>query len=101
MYKIIGNKIKMVRCSKEFSQEYVSLKLGISQTAYSRLEKGKTAMTDRKLSAIATILEVSKEDILNYSEENYLKTTTLVRIEAALNLLTLDMKQIKEKLNII
>lgn len=101
MYKIIGNKIKMVRCSKEYSQEYVSLKLGISQTAYSKLEKGKTSMTDKKLSDIAIILEVSKEEILNYSEENHLKTTSLVKIEAALNLLSLDIKKIKEKLDII
>ncbi|WP_010249263.1 helix-turn-helix domain-containing protein [Myroides injenensis] len=52
-------RIKDRRKSLGFSQEYVALKLGISQKAYSDIESGKTKLKTDVLNEIAKILEIS------------------------------------------
>lgn len=59
----LGYKIKKLRELKNLSQEYVAQELGISQSAYSLIECGKTNVTEDKLKKIAEILDVSPEDI--------------------------------------
>ncbi|MTG96905.1 MULTISPECIES: helix-turn-helix domain-containing protein [Myroides] len=53
------DKIKSRRKSLGFSQEYVAMKLGISQKAYSDIESGKTKLKTEVLNEIAVILEIS------------------------------------------
>lgn len=97
MKKLVGKKIRSVRGIKNFSQDYVASKLGISQNAYSKVERGEISIDDEKLANIALILEVSVEDILNYDPDNYLKTKSLSSIESMLRKLTADVNEIKEK----
>ncbi|MEC4112782.1 helix-turn-helix domain-containing protein [Myroides pelagicus] len=53
------DKIKERRKALGFSQEYVAMKLGISQKAYSDIESGKTKLKTEVLNEIAEILEIS------------------------------------------
>lgn len=46
-----------------YSQEYVALKLGLSQKAYSDIESGKTKLKNDVLNQIAIILEISPAKI--------------------------------------
>ncbi len=57
MEKIL-KKLRLARNEKGYSQEYMAGKLGISQKAYSKLEKSQTKLTVSRLNEIAGILEL-------------------------------------------
>lgn len=60
-----GEKIKMVRELRNYSQEYVADKLGIKQNSYSKIENNQTKLTAEMLQKIAEVLQVSPLDIMN------------------------------------
>ena len=62
---MIGTKIKFIREEKKLTQESVAKKLGISQTAYSKIESNQTQITVDRLKEIAAILEVSEIELIN------------------------------------
>jgi transcriptional regulator with XRE-family HTH domain len=70
MNTIIGSKIRKVREIKGISQQYLADKIGVSQVAVSKIEKGEIKVDDKLLENIANALEVDKETILNFSD-NY------------------------------
>jgi transcriptional regulator with XRE-family HTH domain len=55
----IGEKIRIHRLTKSYSQEYMAFMLDISQAAYSNLERNETEITIKRIYEIAEILEVS------------------------------------------
>jgi transcriptional regulator with XRE-family HTH domain len=55
---VAGN-IRAYRLIRNYSQEYLALKLDISQNAYSKIELGHTRVTIERLIRIAQILEVN------------------------------------------
>jgi transcriptional regulator with XRE-family HTH domain len=57
--------IRRVREFKNYTQEYVASKLGISQASYSNLENGKIKISSGKLKQIAAVLDVEEKTILN------------------------------------
>jgi transcriptional regulator with XRE-family HTH domain len=59
------NKLRKYRELRNYSQEYLADQLGISQNAYSKVESSQTKLTVSRLKMIASILEVSEEDLLN------------------------------------
>jgi transcriptional regulator with XRE-family HTH domain len=67
--KIIGNKIRSLRTLKELSQENVAEMLGISITAYSKIERGETDVQLSRLNQIAQVFKVSIEEILNFGDK--------------------------------
>ncbi|HAO07985.1 MAG TPA: XRE family transcriptional regulator [Chryseobacterium sp.] len=67
----LGNRVKSLRELKNYSQKYVSERLDVSQSAYSKLENGETKITDEKLAQIAEILEVKPEDIKAFDSQKY------------------------------
>ena len=67
--KIIGNKIRSLRTLKELSQENVAEMLGISITAYSKIERGETDVQLSRLNQIAEVFKVSIEEILNFGDK--------------------------------
>ena len=67
--KMIGNKIRSLRTLKELSQENVAEMLGISVTAYSKIERGETDVQLSRLNQIAQAFEVSIEEILNFGDK--------------------------------
>jgi transcriptional regulator with XRE-family HTH domain len=55
----VGQKIRMQRLLKQYSQEYMAFMLEISQAAYSNIERDATEPGLRRLYEIAEILEIS------------------------------------------
>jgi transcriptional regulator with XRE-family HTH domain len=55
----VGEKIRLQRLTKNYSQEYMAFMLEISQAAYSKIERGETILTLPRVYEIAEILQVS------------------------------------------
>ena len=60
-----GEKIRMIREVRNYSQEYMADKLGIKQNSYSKIELNQTKLTAEMLQKIADVLQVSPLDIMN------------------------------------
>jgi len=56
--KSIGNNIKKIRELRNFSQDHMAQKLGISQPEYSRIENDLVKIDADRLKKIAVILKV-------------------------------------------
>lgn len=65
----IGTKIKKVRELKNLTQGYMSEKLGVSQSTYSRYESIDSDLSLSQLNEIANIFEMRAEDILAFDEK--------------------------------
>jgi transcriptional regulator with XRE-family HTH domain len=70
-----GQKLRVLREFRNYSQEYIAAKLGITQNAYSRIENNQTKMTAERLGRLAVILNIppmellsDKEPILHFSD---------------------------------
>ncbi len=64
----IGEKLKLLRKIKGYTQEELADKLFISRKAYANLENDSTKIDLERLNKIATIYEIELEDILNLNE---------------------------------
>jgi transcriptional regulator with XRE-family HTH domain len=64
----IGKKIRMLRELKNLTQEHMASVIGVTQSAYSRMEVGETEITYSKLARIATEIGMKPEDIISFSE---------------------------------
>jgi transcriptional regulator with XRE-family HTH domain len=64
----IGKKIRMLRELRNLTQEHMAGVLGVTQSAYSRMEIGETEITYSKLARIATEIGMKPEDIISFSE---------------------------------
>jgi len=60
----VGEKIRIRRLTKSYSQEYMAFMLDISQAAYSNLERDETEMTIKRIYEIAEILEMSPFELM-------------------------------------
>jgi transcriptional regulator with XRE-family HTH domain len=65
----VGKKVRKIRELKGFTQEYLAEQLGISQRAYSKLERDEVKMSWDKIVAISRTLEVRPEDLVTFNEE--------------------------------
>lgn len=65
---MIHKNLRVIREVKGLSQEYVAKELGISQNAYSKIERGEIKLDDEKLTKIATVLKVTVDTIKTFSE---------------------------------
>lgn len=54
----VGNRIRKLREFRNFTQEYMALKLGLSVTAYGDIERDKVAVSVKRVQKIARILEI-------------------------------------------
>lgn len=62
--KMPGHIIKKYREMRNYSQKYVSAKMGISQNAYSKIENNLTQLTVHHIKELSQILEVPVTDLL-------------------------------------
>ena len=69
----VAANIRKIREYREYSQEYLAVKLGISQNAYSKLELSYTRITLERLLQIAYILEVDIIDLIQCEGEELLQ----------------------------
>ncbi|HXF90862.1 MAG TPA: helix-turn-helix transcriptional regulator [Candidatus Nitrosotenuis sp.] len=65
----IGHKIRRLREIKNYSQDYIAGRLGLSIRAYSKIENGESKLSIDRFVEIADVLEVKPEDILNFDEK--------------------------------
>lgn len=70
-----GQKLRVLREFRNYSQEYIAEKLGITQNAYSRIENNQTKVTAERLGRLAVILNIppmellsDKEPVLHFSD---------------------------------
>ncbi|TPE39739.1 helix-turn-helix transcriptional regulator [Pontibacter mangrovi] len=61
---MVGEIIRNQRLQKGYSQEYMAYYLKISQNAYSKIERGDTEVTVRRVYEIANVLNVSIYELL-------------------------------------
>jgi transcriptional regulator with XRE-family HTH domain len=66
--KLIHDKIKKIRTAIGYKQEYVAMRLGLSQTGYSKIETGETGLTLERAFAIAAVFEMSLIELLEWQE---------------------------------
>ena len=60
----IGNKIRILRESKGYSQENIAQELGISQPSYARLEKQDERISITRLIQIANLLKTTVGELI-------------------------------------
>lgn len=103
----IGHKIRKVRELKNFTQEYVAQKAGISAQAYSKIESGKSKLNIDRFVEIAAALEVAPEYILNFDEQAVISGTLPKRnlprdekTEKYIRHLEEEVSFLREKLNL-
>ncbi len=65
----IGNRIRKLREFRNFTQEYMALKLNISVTAYGDIERDKVAVNVKRVQEIARILDIHYSHL---EDEHYL-----------------------------
>jgi transcriptional regulator with XRE-family HTH domain len=64
----IGQKIKKLRELKNLTQTHMAEELGLTQSAYSKLEMGETEVPFSRLEKIAGVFGMKPEDIIAFNE---------------------------------
>ena len=66
MPRDINENIKSIRELKNYTQEYMAFRLGITQTGYSKMERNGSRISFEKLEEIAVIFEMDLGGIINF-----------------------------------
>ena len=69
----ILEKIRNIRLSRGYTQEYMAEKLGIDTVNYGRIERGKSKLTLERFLKICEILQVSPTELLNNEKDEIIK----------------------------
>ena len=69
MNTLLGRRIKAFRTAKNYTQEQLSERLGISRQKYARIENGSNSITLDILTKIADMLDVTVGDITRVLDE--------------------------------
>ena len=77
---IVAN-IRKIREYRNYTQDYLAVKLHISQNAYSKIELGYSSITLTRLIHIAEILDVDIIDIINTDDDELLQKLSLKQAE--------------------
>jgi transcriptional regulator with XRE-family HTH domain len=73
--KAVAATIRKKREHKNYTQEYLALKLNISQNAYSKIELGYTKITLERLFEIADILEIDVIDLITTDRSDFVTSS--------------------------
>jgi transcriptional regulator with XRE-family HTH domain len=92
----IGTNIRVTRVSKGLNQESIANELGISITAYSKIERGKTNPSILRLYQIAKCLDVSIFDFLTEPDFNLLNNSVVPNLEVENILLKKEVAYLKD-----
>ncbi len=68
--KTVAVNIRKIREFRNYTQEYLAVKLDISQNAYSKIELGYTKITLERLYQIAQILDVDLIELIKADNTN-------------------------------
>lgn len=69
-YNIIGERLKQARLNKKLTQEKLAEQLDVSVAFLSRIERGSSLISLKRLNQICSILDVSEGEILNGVSKN-------------------------------
>jgi transcriptional regulator with XRE-family HTH domain len=72
----VAANIRKIREFRSYTQEYLAMKLGISQNAYSKIELAYTRITLERLIQIAEILEIDSVDLMTSNTEDLIRLHT-------------------------
>ncbi|MDD5274708.1 MAG: helix-turn-helix transcriptional regulator [Methylovulum sp.] len=65
----VNEKIRTIRQLKDFSQEEMAEKLGISKNTYANIERGETDVSVSRLEQIANTFEMDLVELFNFGEK--------------------------------
>jgi len=71
--KSVASNIRRVREFRNYTQEYVARKIGISQNAYSKLELGFHKLSLERLFQIADVLEIECAVLLQHDSNGIIQ----------------------------
>jgi transcriptional regulator with XRE-family HTH domain len=74
---LIGEKIRGFRESKKLSQEFVADYLGISQSAYSKIESGQTNLSAMRISSLANLFDVPEHEFFHHGDNLVFNNNTI------------------------
>lgn len=92
--KQVCTRLKKFRQEKNFCQEYIAEKLGISVAAYSNLESGKSKISLDRIEEIASILQIDTELFF----KNLAEPTDQMAIQTEIKLLQIQIEGIGTKM---
>jgi transcriptional regulator with XRE-family HTH domain len=95
-----GSVLRKYRELRNYSQDYVARKMGISQNAYSKIENNITQLTVNHIKQISQVLEVSMMDLLRDDFEIHGPAnihTESISKEALLNMLEKIKLKLEDK----
>lgn len=97
----VSSRIKELRIRKNISQSYIAQSLGLTVSAYNRIENNKTQLTIHNLYQIATALKVGIEELLQLKTINKTPNKSEVTIDFSNEELvfSIDSDQIRSILN--
>lgn len=72
----VARNIRKIREYRGYPQEYLAMKLGISQNAYSKIELAYTRLTVERLLEITSILEIDIVTLLNNTNGDMVQLNT-------------------------
>ena len=64
----IGRKIKTLREIRNLTQSHLAQELGLTQSAYSKIELGEVELSYSKLETVAKVLGMKPEEIISFNE---------------------------------
>jgi transcriptional regulator with XRE-family HTH domain len=64
----IGKKIKTLREIRNLTQSHLAKELGLTQSAYSKIELGEVEISFSKLETVAKVLGMKPEEIVTFNE---------------------------------
>jgi transcriptional regulator with XRE-family HTH domain len=65
----IGQKIKKLRELKNLTQMHMAQQLGVTQSAYSKIELGESEITYKRLEKISEFLEMKPEEVISFNDQ--------------------------------
>jgi len=74
--KVVAGNIRKIREFRNYTQDYLAAKLGISQNAYSKIELGYSKLTLERLFQISSILEVEVMQLITFDPSEFVHVTS-------------------------
>ncbi|RYY13189.1 MAG: XRE family transcriptional regulator [Chitinophagaceae bacterium] len=74
--KAVASNIRKIREFRNYTQDYLAAKLGISQNAYSKIELGYSRLTLERLFQISVVLEIEAAILVAQDHSEIMKLLT-------------------------
>jgi len=74
---LVREKIKLLRQSRKWSQEYLAEKLGMSANGYGAIERGDSRITVDKLDELSRLFEVPFNELWTMNQQMFLSHTIM------------------------